>query len=142
LEASWRGLRAAGFPLAFRIEISEAELQGSAISPAVALRAPRLSGSARPWDFHDWQLGAPDGLTAMAGTAAQPTAKLTARSASGAVAVGGDGGAAIWLSLTDAQAEYGEQIGARTAYLWLTLPSHPPETHTERYLALAADLRE
>jgi hypothetical protein len=141
LDVSWRALRVGGFPLAFHIELSDAGLRDDAITPPAELHAPLLSGSARPWNFRAWRLTAPGGRRVAAGPAAEPVAKLTARTASGAVVVAGEGGATIWLGLEEARAEAGQQIGARTADFWLILPPHPPETHTERYVALAADLR-
>src|SRR5205823_5651855 len=70
-----------------------------------------------------------------------PVAKLTARAASGALVAASEGGATIWLTLEEARTEMGQQIGARMADFWLILPPRPPETHTERYVAFAADLR-
>jgi hypothetical protein len=141
LEASWRALRVGGFPLSFHIEFSDAALRDEAITPPAELHAPLLSGSTRPWNFRAWRLTAPGGLNVAAGPRAEPVAKLTARAASGAVVVAGEGGATIWLGLDQARAEAGQQIAARTADFWLILPAHPPESHTERYGALAADLR-
>ncbi len=141
LDVSWRTLRVGGFPLAFHIELSDAALRDGAITPPAELHAPLLSGSARPWNFRAWRLTAPGGLSAAAGPATEPIAKLTAPAASGAVVVADEGGATIWLDLDQARAEAGQQIAARTADFWLILPPHPPETDTERYVALAADLR-
>src|SRR5260370_36294076 len=80
------------------------------------------------------------GLRPGAGPATEPVAKLTARAASGAVVVAGEGGATVWLDLAEARAEAGQQIAARAAAFWLILPPKPPESHTARYVALAADL--
>jgi hypothetical protein len=140
LEVSWRSLRVGGFPLSFHIELSDAALRDGASTPPAELHAPLLSGSTRPWNFRAWRLAAPSGLSAAAGPATEPVAKLTARAASGAVVVAGEGGATVWLDLAEARAEAGQQIAARTADFWLILPPHPPETHIERYGALAADL--
>ena len=139
LDVSWRQLRVGGFPLAFEIELRDAALRDEAITPPAELHAPLLSGSTRPWNFRAWRLTAPGGLNAAAGPAAEPVAKLAAQAASGAVVVA-DEGATIWLGLDQPRAEAGPQIAARTADFWLILPPHPPETHTERYGALAADL--
>ena len=140
LEVSWRALRVGGFPLSFHIELSDAALRDGAITPPAEFHAPLLSGRTRPWNFRAWRLTAPGGLSVAAGPAAEPVAKLTARAAKGAVVVAGEGGATIWLDLDQARAEASQQIAARTADFWLILPPHPPETHTERYVALAADL--
>jgi hypothetical protein len=141
LDVSWRQLRVGGFPLAFEIELREVALRDEAITPPAEFHAPLLSGGTRPWNFLAWRLTVPDGLSVAAGPAAEPVAKLTARAGSGAVVVEGEGGATIWLDLAEARAEAGQQIAARTADFWLLLPRHPPESHTERYGALAADLR-
>jgi hypothetical protein len=139
LDVSWRQLRVGGFPLAFEIELREAALRDEAITPPAELHAPLLSGSTRPWNFRAWRLIAPGGLSVAAGPAADPVAKLTARAASGAVVVA-DEGATIWLGLDQARAEAGQQIAAHTGDFWLILPPHSPESHTERCVALAADL--
>jgi hypothetical protein len=142
VEASWRGLRVGGFPFAFRIELTEAALRNEAINPPAELRMPMLSGNVRPWNFRVWHLTAPQGLNIVAGTESKPVAKLSARAATGAVSAMTEGGATIWLSLDEARLETGEQVGTRTAYLWLILPPRMPETHSESNLALAADLHE
>jgi hypothetical protein len=142
VEASWRGLRVGGFPFAFRIELTEAALRNEAINPPAELRMPLLSGNVRPWNFRVWHLTAPQGLNIAAGAESNPVAKLSMRAATGAVSATTEGGATIWLSLDEARLETSEQVGTRTAYLWLILPPRLPETHSESNLALAADLHE
>jgi hypothetical protein len=142
LDLSWNAIRVGGFPLAFRIELSEAHLNVRATTPAVDVRAPSLSGSARPWNFRVWMLAAPDGLSATAGPADGAVAKLSARAASGSVAVSVEGGATLWLGLSEPTADAGVRLAARDADLWLDLPPHPPQTHTERALGIALAVRE
>jgi len=140
LDLSWRAIRVGGFPFAFRIELDEAQLRDGSNSPAGEVHVPRLSGSARPWNFMVWQLAAPDGLSATAGPADRPVARLSARAASGSVVVSGEGGAVVWLGLGEPAAVFHVSLAAREAGLWLTLPSHQPQTHTERGIAVALDI--
>src|SRR5205085_4063721 len=51
IEASWHGLQVGGFPFAFRIDMTDAAFRDEAINPVAEIRMPRLSGSARPWQF-------------------------------------------------------------------------------------------
>jgi len=139
-ELTWRTIRVGGFPLAFDVRLSEARLRGTAASQPAELRIPALSASARPWNFRDWRLSAPDGLNASIGPAGEPLTKVAAVSAIGSVAAGG-GDTIVWLGLNDAKADLPEHLTADTANLWLTVPAHPPQAHTDRAFALAADLR-
>jgi hypothetical protein len=142
LDLSWKAVRVGGFPLAFRIELSEAGFSDLATGQPVELRVPLLSGSARPWNFRVWTLAAPGGLSATAGPADGAVAKLSARAASGSIAVSAEGGATIWLGLAEPIVDAGVRLAARDADLWLDLPSHPPRTHTERALGVALGVRE
>jgi hypothetical protein len=142
LDLSWKTIRVAGFPLAFRIELSEARLSDQATSQPAELRVPSLSGSARPWNFRVWTLAAPGGLSATAGPTDGAVAKLSAHSASGSVVVPAEGGATIWLGLSEPVADAGVPLAARDADLWLDLPAHPPQSHTERALGVALAVRE
>jgi hypothetical protein len=140
LDLSWRAIRVGGFPFVFRVELDEARLRDGGGSPGGEVRVPLLSGSARPWDFLVWRLAAPEGLSATAGPADRPLARLSARAASGSVAVSGEGGAVVWLGLSEPAADFPVSLAARDAGLWLTLPSHQPQTHTERGFAVALDV--
>jgi hypothetical protein len=143
LDLSWRAIRVGGFPFVFRVELSDARLRDGLGSPGSAggeIHVPLLSGSARPWNFLVWRLAAPDGLSATAGPADRPAARLSARAALGSVAVSGESGAAVWLGLSEPTADMPVRLAAREASLWLTLPSHQPQTHTERGIAVALDI--
>ena len=142
VDLSWDAIRVGGFPFAFRVELSAARLRGRASDPGGEARMPLLEGSTRPWNFRVWQLTARDGISATAGPANRPTATLRAHTASGSVAVGADGGAAIWLRLGEPDADAGMRLAARQADLWLDLPPHPPQTHTEQALGIALYLRD
>jgi hypothetical protein len=140
LDLSWRAIRVGGFPFAFRIELDEARLHDGGGSPGGEVHVPLLSGSARPWNFLVWRLAAPDGLSAAAGPADRPVAMLSARAALGSVAVSGEGGATLWLGLSEPTTDTPVRLAAREAGLWLTLPSHRPQGHTERGVAVALDI--
>jgi hypothetical protein len=140
-ELTWRAIRVGGFPLAFDIRLTDARLRGTAIGQPSELRAPSLSASARPWNFRDWRLAAPEGLNAAIGPGGEPLVKLTAGAATGAVAAGGDGDTIASLTLSETTADLPEHITADKADLWFTLPARPPQSHTDRALGLAADLR-
>jgi hypothetical protein len=141
LDLSWHAIRVAGFPFSFRAELGEATLRDAATGPSGELTMPLLTGSAHPWNFRLWRLAAPRGLTATAGPTAPAGATLTADTARGSVAVGGDGGATIWLGLDNVTASSGIRLAARDADLWLNLPP-PAQTHGERTLGIALDVRE
>lgn len=142
LDVSWQGLQIGGFPFAFAIKLSDTVLRGQGVNPPTEIRLPRLTGSARPWNFRVWHLSAPQGLTTVAGPEGKPVATLTGRAATGAVSVMADGGSRVWLSVDALSVESGEKIAARNADFWLILPPHAPATHTDSNLALAADLHE
>ena len=142
LDLSWRTIRVGGFPLAFSVALSEARLRDlAAAAPIGEFRVPRLSGSAPPWNLRLWQLSASDGLSATANLAAGAVATLSAHKVSGSVAVADDGGGTLWLSLTEPAVDTGMRFAARDAELWFALPAHQAQTHTERAVGVAADVR-
>jgi hypothetical protein len=133
LDLAWRAIRVGGFPLSFRVVLSEVRLSGlAATAPNREVHVPLLSGSASPWNLRSWQLTAPDGLSATANLAAGTVASLSAPRASGSVAIADEGGATLWFSLSEPVVEAGGHLAAHDLDLWLNLPPHPPQTHTER----------
>ena len=140
LDLSWRASRVGGFPFGFRVELSEARLRDRAATPAGEVSAPLLIGSASPWNLFLWRLAAPNGLTASVGPAESAVARVSARAASGSVAVGGEGGGTLWLGLSEPSADAGLRLAAKDAGLWLSLPPKQPATHTERALGIALDV--
>ncbi len=142
LDLSWRTIRVGGFPLAFRVELSDARLRDRATPPSAELRVPLLSGSARPWNLLLWDLTASDGLSATASLADGAVATLTARAASGSVAVAEEGAATLWLGLNDLSADAGVHLAARDTGLWLARPARRPQTHSEPAIGVALDVRE
>jgi hypothetical protein len=143
IDASWQTIRVVGFPFHFRIALSSAALRDRALTPAPEVRLAELTGSARPWDFADWRLGAPQGLAAgLAAAGSRPPVKLAAQTAEGTVSVGSEGAISLWLNLKDASAEAGGRVPIKAAEAWISLPANPPRTHTEPLLQLALDLRQ
>jgi hypothetical protein len=52
IEASWQGMRVTGYPLSFRLELTNAAVKDSTTTPPAELQAPLLTASIHPWDFH------------------------------------------------------------------------------------------
>src|SRR5205814_2198025 len=100
IAASWRTLRVAGFPCAFRLELSDAALRDEAINPPADIRMPLLSASAHPWSFGVWHLTAPQGLSAVAVPEGKPAVTVSARAVEGAVSAVPEGGTAEIDNLT------------------------------------------
>jgi hypothetical protein len=140
VDASWRALGVAGFPVRFRIALKDAALRDRSVDPAAELWVPALSASAARWDLANWRLDAPAGLTGDAGIG-RPPLRLLAPSAAGAVHLGPAGGGTLWLRLPAARLETSGRVRIGAAALWITLPSQPPQRHTEANFGLAGDLR-
>ena len=141
LDLSWEAMRVGGFPFAFRAELRGALLRDRSGTPSGEVRVPLLEAGTRPWNFRVWRLAAPAGISALTDPAEHPTATAEAHSATGSVAVGADGGAAIWLGLGEPAADAGVRLAAQQADLWLNLPPHSPQTHTESAAGVALQLR-
>src|SRR5580658_3376131 len=52
IDASWQGLRIAGYPFSFRIELSSVTVRSGATDPPIELTAPTVWASVRPWSLH------------------------------------------------------------------------------------------
>jgi hypothetical protein len=139
IDASWQGLRVAGYPLAFRLELTDAAVKDSSTTPPVDFHAPLLTTSIHPWDFHTAWFAAPQGLTGSLGP--EPWAKLEAASGSGAVALN-DGKTTVWVSLHQMKAGGGLGVTARAVHLWGIVPATLPTAHQEEGLAVALNARE
>lgn len=137
-ELTWRTIRVDGFPFAFDIRLAEARLR-STKSPGGELTTPDFSVSARPWNFQNWRLAAPGGLSGTIGNGGQDAVKIATPNATGAVSAG-DADVAIWFRLEEPTADLPEHVTAEKADLWVSLPAHPPQEHTDKALGLAADL--
>jgi hypothetical protein len=143
IDLTWQKIRVGGFPLAIRIELEDAALRDEALAPSPQLRLKALSASARPWDFADWRLAAPDGLRAeLAGAPGQPPLMFSAARAQGVVSVDDLGGATLWLRLADAAADAGIRLPIRAADAWISLPPAPPTSHTEPAAGVAVILHQ
>jgi hypothetical protein len=142
IEASWQSMGVSGYPLAFRLRLSDMTLKSSASNPPVQLQAPLLTAAARPWNFHVASVAAPDGLTVALGDPAAPVAKISAANGAGAVARTDDGTTTVWLSLYEAKGTAIVPLGARVVNAWAILPPSTPATHQDSGLAVALDARD
>jgi hypothetical protein len=142
VDLSWRTIRVGGFPLSFRAEAEEVLLRDPAFAEPAEVRVPRLSAAAHPWNFRVWRLAAPDGLTATVGPPERTVAKLTARQATGMVAPSGDTGATVQIGLDEAALDAGVRVVARELELSLSLPQRPPQSASERAIAVALAVRD
>ena len=136
-ELTWRTIRVGGFPFSFDVRLDQARLR-STKAPGGELNAPEFSASARPWNFRDWRLTAPSGLSGTVGNG-QDAAKIAAQNATGAVAAGATE-VTVWFRLEEPIADLPEHVTAEKADLWLSLPGRVPQEHTDKALGLAADL--
>jgi hypothetical protein len=141
IDASWQAMRVTGYPLSFRLELTDAGLKDSATNPVTELQAPTLTASLRPWNFHHFWLAAPDGLNVTAGPATTPLVRLSADHAGGAVALAGDGTATIWLSLYQTkETTAGMPLGAQTVHAWAVIPPGAPAAHQDAGVAVVLDV--
>jgi hypothetical protein len=143
VDAAWRGLRVTGFPFAFHVEIKGASLRDRAWNPAPELRLARLTGTARPWDFADWRLSAPDGLSAeLPSAGARPALKLTAKAAEGTASAGPRGVSRLWLGLHEIAGEAAGVVRAKSAEAWVALPEKPATRDTDPALGAAVVMQQ
>jgi hypothetical protein len=143
IDVSWERIGVGGFPFACRVSLKTATLHDRRLNPAPELRIPILTGEARPWDFSNWRLDAPEGLSAtLAAGGARPPVKLSARNVAGVLATGPPATTIIWLHLEDIDAEAGETIAVSMADAWVILPAKPPQVHTEPAIGVAVNLRQ
>lgn len=141
VDVTWQKMRVAGYPLSFRLEASNFSLKDGASNPAIELTAPTLWASLKPWNFRNFWFSAPDGLSVALGSAA-PLAKLEAQHGSGAVSLGDDGAANVWLSVYQPKGTAIATIGARALNAWVTLPPAAPAAHLDAGLAIALELED
>ena len=142
LDVSWQDIRVAGYPFTFRLDLSDVAASDKASNPPVELRAPQISASIWPWDFHDFWLDAPGKISALVGADNAPLAKLDADAAEGAVSIAGDGRITIWLTLIEPKVDATAAVSARIVSAWLILPAHAPANHTDPGIAIAALLHD
>jgi hypothetical protein len=143
VEVSWRTLRVAGFPGAFRVELDAAALRDNALTPAPEFHLPVVSATARPWDFTNWRLAARDGFGAeIAGSGARAPAKLLVQRADGVVTIAREGGWKLWLKAQRSTLEGVSRVLVNSADAWITVPPKPLHQPPEPQLALAVDARQ
>jgi hypothetical protein len=142
VDATWQTLRVTGYPLSFQLEASDFSLKDDASNPPIELAAPSLWASLKPWNFRNFWFSAAGGLSVALGSEAAPLAKLEAQHGSGAVALGDDGGANIWLSLDQPKGTAIATLGARALNAWVTLPSGAPATHLDAGLSFALEVED
>ncbi len=143
IDLSWHNVRVSGYPAAFRIDLGSAELRDGAITPSPEFHIPVLSGTARPWDFADWRLAAPEGFTAdFAAAGGRTPAKLIAQTADGVVSIGSDGGWTLWLTLGRTTVEAGAPVRVGSAHAMLTVPPRPSHGHADPVMALAVEANQ
>jgi len=143
IDATWRASRITGFPFEFHVAVEDAALRDHAWNPAPELRLAHLAGTARPWNFHDWRVAAPDGFSAeLAPAGGRPELKLSVKSAEGTVAVGSEGAAWLWVSAEEIAAEAAGAVPIKSADAWITLPAKPAEKDTDPSFGLALVLRQ
>ena len=139
IEASWQGMRVTGYPLSFRLELTDAAVKDTTTTPPAELQAPLLTASIHPWDFHTAWFVAPQGLSIALGPDAW--AKLSAESGNGAVALSDDK-TTIWLSLYKPALSGMVSVTARAVHLWSIVPAVMPTAHQEAGIAVALDVHE
>lgn len=143
IDLSWREIRVTGFPVAVRVELETATLRDRAVIPSPELRVASISGTARPWNFADWRLIAPHGLTAeIAGARERGPAKLSAQSAEGAVSLGPAESWTARLSLQNSVVEAGPRIRVNAAEVSVALPPKPRPGDRGADLVLAVNARD
>jgi len=140
IEVSWQKIQVSGFPVAFRVYLGSAMLRDGAVTPSPEVHIPVLSGSARPWNFDDWRLAAPEGLTADLGPAnGRAAASLRAHTTDGAVSIDTDGSWKLWLTMRDVAVEAGERVQINSVRAIIRAPPRPSRGDSEPVLALAVD---
>ena len=141
LDVSWQDIRVAGYPLSFRLELTDVVASDKAVNPPVELRAPQISASIRPWNFQVFWLDAPGKISVVAGADAAPLAKLAASAAEAAVAIADDR-ATIWFTLYQPKLDAVVAVSARMISAWVIVPAHQPASHTDPGIAVAALLHD
>ena len=140
IDFSWQKIRVSGYPATFRVDLGSAALRDGAITPSPELHVPALSATARPWDFADWRLAAPEGFTAdFAAAGGGAPVKLVAQTADGVVSIEPEGGWTLWLTLRDTTIEAGAPVLVGSASATLTVPPRPSPGHPDQVMALAVE---
>jgi hypothetical protein len=140
IDFSWQKMHVTGYPFAFRVDLGSAALRDGTITPSPELHITMLSGTARPWNFADWRLVAPDGFTAdFAAAGGGAPVKLIAQTADGVVSIESEGGWTLWLALRDTTIEAGAAVLVGSASATLTVPPRPSPGQPDQVMALAVE---
>lgn len=143
IDASWQRLQVTGFPFAFRVEIDNASFRDHAWNPAPELRLANLIGTARPWDFDNWRLAAPEGFAAdLAPAGGRPALNLTVRSAEGTAWISPQGALRLWVKGREIATEGAANIPIKSAEAWIAVPAKPAAKDTDPSFGLALDMRQ
>jgi hypothetical protein len=135
LDLTWGTVGVGGYPLSFRVELSDVLLRDPPHWPGGEIRMPQVSGSAHPWSFRIWHVMAPIGFTV-----SSPPLTAQVKTADGTIVLGNSGGGSVWLELDQPGVDVGVALKAEAARLWLTLPPTPPQSHTDPLLSLGLEL--
>ena len=140
IDLDWQKMRVSGYPAAFRIDLGAAALRDGAVTPSPEFHFPVLSGTARPWDFADWRLAAPEGFTAdFAAVGGHTPAKLIAGTADGVVSMGPDDGWTLRLTLEGTTVDAGAPVRVDSAHATVTVAPKPLRGHADPVMALAVE---
>jgi hypothetical protein len=140
IDLSWQKIRVSGYPAAFRVDVGSAALRDDAITPSPELHIPVLSGIARPWDFAEWRLAAPEGFTAdFAAAGGGSPAKLIAQAADGVVSIQPEGGWTMWLSLGETKVEAAASVRVGSAHATLAVPPRLSRGRAAPVIALSVE---
>jgi hypothetical protein len=143
IDLSWQKLRVSGFPAAFRVDLGSAALRDGAITPSPELHVPVLSGTARPWDFADWRLAAPEGFTAdFAAAGGSTPGKLIVHTADGVVSMEREGGWTLWLTLRDTTVEAAASVLVGSANATFTVPPRPSGGQADPAMAVVVEANQ
>jgi hypothetical protein len=143
IDLSWQKLRVSGFPAAFRVDLGSAALRDGAISPSPELHVPVLSGTARPWDFANWRLAAPEGFTAdFAAAGGSKPATLITQSADGAVSIEPEGGWTLRLTLRDNTVEAAASVRVGSVNATFTVPPRPSGGHADPVMSVVVEANQ
>lgn len=140
IDLTWQAAEVGGYPFRFRVRLTGLHVKAAA---GIDAAAPRFVASAQPGDLANWRFGIPGGLDAA--VAGAVSAKLSAKSATGAISLHPDGGSTVWLTLDKSTADTGiaslGTVSFDQAITWLILPAQSPKAATDPYLSVAAELR-
>lgn len=133
----WDEMAVDGYPLAFRVRLRNAVLDGMQPLPYEVL-APTLIGEARPWDLQRWRLTAPAGIRV---AAPSETETISADGLDGNLTLGSSDGTVVDLVARHAIASgVVSGLGADRVAVRLALPDHALADHRDTAFAATIQL--